>query len=304
MGPEELELAARDLARRHGAQIQSTVGEDLLAENFPLIHAVGRASTRPPRLIDIQWGNSAAPKVTLVGKGICFDTGGLDIKPAGAMLNMKKDMGGAATVLGLASMIMALGIGVRLRVLLPIAENAVSGNAFRPRDIIKSRAGTTIEIGNTDAEGRLVLADALALADEEKPDLMLSFATLTGAARIAMGPDVSPFFCDDDQLAHDITKAGDEVGDPLWRLPFWSGYDVALDSDIADVNNISEMNTAGAIIAALFLRRFVKQASRYAHFDIFGWMPKPKPVGPKGGEGQGARAMLEVITAMAAQRKS
>lgn len=304
MGPAELEAAVRMVAESHGVAVRSVVGDKLLEENFPLIHAVGRASTRSPRLIDFNWGPENAPKVTLVGKGICFDTGGLDLKPSSAMLNMKKDMGGAATVLALASMIMALNVQVRLRVLLPTAENSVSGNAFRPRDVIKSRAGTTVEIGNTDAEGRLVLADALALADEEKPDLMLSFATLTGAARVAMGPDVVPFFCDDDALAARIGQAGGRVGDPLWRMPFWNGYDAALESDVADINNIADANPAGAIIAALFLRRFVRNAARYAHFDIFGWIPSAKPIGPKGGEAQAARAMLEVISEIAGESVS
>lgn len=304
MGPVELEEAARQVAGRFGAEITSIVGEDLLTRNFPLIHAVGRASTRPPRLIDIVWGRPDAPKVTLVGKGICFDTGGLDIKPSSGMLTMKKDMGGAATALALGQMIMALGINVRLRVVLPMAENAVSGNAFRPLDIIKARSGTTVEIGNTDAEGRLVLADALALADEEKPEMMVTFATLTGAARVAMGPELTPFFCDDDALAEQIATAGDKVGDPLWRMPFWNGYDAALESDIADINNISDMGSAGAIIAALFLRRFVTQARYYAHFDIYGWLPKSKPLGPKGGEAQAARAMLDVIAGFAARSRT
>ncbi len=299
MGPQELEAALRNLAATYGAKVETTTGDALLAGNYPLIHTVGRASDRPPCLVDMTWGDSTAPKVTLVGKGICFDTGGLDLKPAGAMLNMKKDMGGAANVIGLAEMIMALGLKVRLRVLVAAAENAVAGNAFRPKDVITSRLGTTVEIGNTDAEGRLVLADALALGDEEKPDLMISMATLTGAARVAMGPELSPFFCDDDALSDQLVTAGAAVGDPLWRLPFWDGYDAALESDIADINNISELGSGGAIIAALFLRRFVKAASTYAHLDIYGWSPKITPLGPKGGEAQGIRALLQVIEQMA-----
>jgi leucyl aminopeptidase len=266
-----------------------------------MIHAVGRASTRPPRLIDLKWerqgGSTSVPRVTLVGKGICFDTGGLDIKPPAGMLLMKKDMGGAAAALALAHMIMASNLGVRLRVLIPAAENSVGGNAFRPGDVLVSRAGKTVEIGNTDAEGRLVLADALALADEEKPDTVLSFATLTGAARVALGPELPPFFTDDDAWAAQISAAGNRVGDPVWRLPLWSGYEASLDSAVADMNNVSEGPFAGSVTAALFLRRFVKQARRFAHFDIFGWRPAPKPLGPKGGEVQAARAMYDLLRA-------
>jgi leucyl aminopeptidase len=301
MGPQELEDAARELAAVHGAEVSSVVGDDLLTKNFPMIHAVGRASPRAPRLIDIKWarqgGNPSAPRVTLVGKGICFDTGGLDIKPAAGMLLMKKDMGGAAAALALAHMIMASKLDVRLRVLIPAAENSVGGNSFRPGDVLTSRAGKTVEIGNTDAEGRLVLADALALADEEKPDTLMSFATLTGAARVALGPELPPFYADDDAWAAQISAAGNRVGDPVWRLPFWSGYEANLDSTVADMNNVSEGPFAGSVTAALFLRRFVKQARRFAHFDIFGWRPAPKPLGPKGGEVQAARAMFDVLRA-------
>jgi leucyl aminopeptidase len=299
LGPQELEDAVRRLAERHGARVASVVGDDLLAQNFPMIHAVGRASSRPPRLIDLTWtkpgGDPDAPKVTLVGKGICFDTGGLDIKPPSGMLIMKKDMGGAAAALAIAHAAMATGLDVRLRVLIAAAENSISGNAFRPGDVLRSRAGKTVEIGNTDAEGRLVLADALALADEEQPDTLLSFSTLTGAARVALGPELPPLFTDDDQLADTVAAAGLRIGDPVWRMPFWSGYESSLDSPVADMNNVSDGPFAGAVTAALFLRRFVKQARRFAHFDIYGWRPAPKPLGPKGAEVQAARAVLKAL---------
>ena len=295
MGPEDIENAARELAMSHGADIGVITGEALLTHNFPLIHAVGRASPRAPRLVDLTWGAPDAPKVTLVGKGIVFDTGGLDIKPSSAMLLMKKDMGGAAVVLALGHMIMAAKLPVRLRILIPAAENSVSGNAFRPSDIIKSRAGHTVEIGNTDAEGRLVLADALNLADEESPANLFTFSTLTGAARVALGPDLPAFFCDDDALATAVVGAGQAIGDPVWRMPFWPGYERNLDSDVADMNNVSESPFSGAIIAALFLRRYVRNAHRFAHFDLYGWRPQPRPLGPKGGEPQTARAVFDVL---------
>jgi leucyl aminopeptidase len=304
LGPEELEAAARALAQRHGARLTSIVGDDLLPANFPMIHAVGRASTRPPRLIDLSWGSPQARRVTLVGKGICFDTGGLDIKPASAMLLMKKDMGGAATTLALGHMIMSAGLAVRLRILIAAAENSIAGNAFRPGDVLKSRSGKTVEIGNTDAEGRLVLADALALGDEERPDLMASFATLTGAARVALGPDLPPLFSDDDDLARSIAQAGLAVGDPVWRLPFWRGYESSLDSAVADLGNVSDGPFAGSVTAALFLRRFVQQTGRFAHFDIFGWRPTAKPLGPKGGEPQVARAFFELLRRELGERQS
>ncbi len=306
LGPAELEEAARKLGERHGATVRSVVGEDLLTQSFPMIHAVGRASPRAPRLIDLQWqrqgGRPDAPRISLVGKGICFDTGGLDLKPSSGMLLMKKDMGGAATVLALGSMIMALGLDVRLRILVPAAENSVSGNAFRPQDVIRTRDGRTVEIGNTDAEGRLVLSDALSLADAETPDLMLTFSTLTGAARVALGPDLPPFYTDDEALAGEIAAAGLALGDPMWRMPFWAGYEKTLDSEVADMGNVSESPFAGSIVAALFLRRFVTRARRFAHFDIYGWRQALRPLGPKGGETQGARAMLAVIERMATRR--
>jgi leucyl aminopeptidase len=299
MGPEELEAAARLLSDRHGTSFSSIVGDALLTANFPMIHAVGRASAREPRLVDMSWGRVGAPTVTLIGKGVCFDTGGLDIKPSASMLLMKKDMGGAAAALGLAHMIMSLGLDVRLRVLLAIAENAVGGNAFRPGDVLTSRAGRTVEIGNTDAEGRLVLADALSLASEETPELMVSFATLTGAARVALGPDLPPLFCDDDLLAAEISTAGLRTGDPVWRMPFWPGYERTLDSEVADMNNVSDGPFAGAVTAALFLRRFAGKTGKYVHLDIYGWRPAPRALGPKGGEPQSIRAMLDVIAAIA-----
>jgi leucyl aminopeptidase len=301
MGPAELEQAARTLARRHKAKVRVTTGTTL-EQQFPMIHAVGRASASPPRLIDMTWGSARAVKVTLVGKGVCFDTGGLDIKPASGMLLMKKDMGGAANVLGLASMIMAAGLPVRLRVLIPAVENSIAGNAFRPSDVLKSRKGISVEIGNTDAEGRLVLADALALADAEKPDLLIDMATLTGAARVALGPDLPPFYCDDDALAEAIAGHGRAANDPLWRLPFWDGYETMLDSKVADMNNVGGGGFAGSITAALFLRRFVEQAAHYVHFDIYGWTPTAKPARPVGGEAQGIRALYALIRERYANR--
>jgi leucyl aminopeptidase len=295
LGPAELAAAARSLAERHGAHIAIIEGDDLVKQNFPLIHAVGRASTRAPRLIDLTWGREGASTITLVGKGICFDTGGLDIKPASGMLLMKKDMGGAATALTLGHMIMENKLDVRLRILIAAAENSISGNAFRPGDVLQSRAGRTVEVGNTDAEGRLVLADAIALADEESPQNLFVFATLTGAARSALGPDVPALFTDDELFAGEITQRGAAVGDPVWRLPLWAGYESKLDSGVADMNNIWDAPFAGAIIAALFLRRFAKKARRFAHFDMFGWRPAGGALGPKGGEPQVARGLFSVL---------
>ncbi|MBN9022669.1 MAG: leucyl aminopeptidase family protein [Rhizobiales bacterium] len=296
MGPAELALAAEDLAARHGASITVTQG-DALAEGFPLIHAVGAAATpaRAPRLIDLTWGDPAAPKVTLVGKGVCFDTGGLDIKPSSGMLLMKKDMGGAANVLGLAHMIMDGGLGVRLRVLIPAVENAISGAAFRPGDVFRSRLGLTVEIGNTDAEGRLVLADALALAAEESPALIVDMATLTGAARVALGPGIVPFFTRDDGLAGALAAKGDALADPVWRLPLWRPYLSMLDSRIADINNAGSAPFAGAITAALFLSRFVPETQPWIHADIYGWNPKDAPGRPEGGEAQAIRALHALL---------
>lgn len=294
LGPAELEAAARKVASQFKAKVRVTSGRDL-ERNFPMIHAVGHGSPRAPRLIDFSWGQARAPKVTLVGKGVCFDTGGLDIKPPSGMLLMKKDMGGAANVLGLAQMIMAAKLKVRLRVLIPAVENSVDGLAFRPGDVLTSRKGLTVEIGNTDAEGRLILADALALADDEKPDLLIDMATLTGAARVALGPDLPPFYTDDDALAGEISASAKTENDPLWRMPFWGPYNALFDSRIADINNSSESAFAGSITAALFLKRFVEAAKAYVHFDIFGWTPTAKPGRPKGGEAQGMRALFALI---------
>ncbi len=297
MGPAELEAAARAVATRHGATFRAIVGADLLTQNFPLIHAVGRAADQAPRLLDIGWGDPAHPKVTLIGKGVCFDTGGLDIKPESGMLNMKKDMGGAATVLALAHMLMDRGAKLRLRVLLPVVENAISGAAFRPRDIYRSRKGITVEIGNTDAEGRLILADALALADEEAPELIVDMATLTGAARVALGTEVVPFYTDDDALAAELARSAQAESDPLWRLPLWRPYDQMLDSKVADVNNVSSGGFAGSITAALFLRRFVSAAKAWLHCDIYAWNQTTKPGRPEGAECQAARALYHLLTA-------
>ncbi len=295
LGPDELEEASQELARLHGAQISVVRGDDLLEENYPLIHAVGRASTRAPRLIDIRWGNDGYAPVTLVGKGICFDTGGLNIKPGPGMTLMKKDMGGAASVLALAHMIMSQKLSMNLRVILAIAENSIAGNAFRPGDIIPSRNGMTVEIGNTDAEGRLVLADAIALADESEVDHILTFATLTGAARVALGVDLPPFYTTREDFAIQLQKSSMGVGDPLWRMPFWAPYDTQLKSSVADVSHISESMFGGSITAGLFLKRFVKNANDYSHFDIYGWSPSNKPGKVKGGEPQGARAVFDVF---------
>ena len=296
MGPEELALAAQQLARRFGADFNCVVGDDLKQQNFPLIHAVGMASTRAPRLIDFTWGDPAHPKVTLVGKGVCFDTGGLDLKPSSSMLTMKKDMGGAANVLALAQMVMDAKLKIRLRVLIPAVENAVAGNAFRPLDIFRSRKGLSVEIGNTDAEGRLVLADALALADEEKPDLLIDLGTLTGAARVALGPDLPPFYTADDELAHQLSVCANDENDPLWRLPLWPPYDSWLDSKLADVNNAASGTFAGSITCALFLQRFVEAAKSWLHVDIFAWTPSAKPARPEGGECQAARAIYKLLS--------
>jgi leucyl aminopeptidase len=295
MGPAQLEEAARKLAATHSATITAIVGDDLLTQNFPLIHAVGRAAAGAPRLIDMSWGEPKHPRVTLVGKGVCFDTGGLDIKPDTGMLNMKKDMGGAATALALAHMIMARGLKLRLRVLIPAVENSIAGSSFRPRDIYTSRKGITVEIGNTDAEGRLILADALALADEDKPELIADFATLTGAARVALGPDLPAFFTDDDTLAAELMRTGAAENDPLWRLPLWRPYEAMLESKVADINNVGG-SQGGAITAALFMRRFVA-AKSWVHFDLFAWTASAKAGRPEGGELQAARGLYALLAA-------
>ncbi|TNE58030.1 MAG: leucyl aminopeptidase family protein [Alphaproteobacteria bacterium] len=297
MGPEELAGAARAIAERYGATVTEIIGEELLAQGHEMIHAVGRASTRTPRLIDMTWGPEEAPKVTLVGKGVCFDSGGLDIKPASSMLLMKKDMGGAANVLGLAEMIMSNQLNLRLRVLIPAVENAISGNAFRPGDVLKSYKGMTVEIENTDAEGRLVLADALALADEEAPDLLIDMATLTGAARVAMGPEVVPFYSEDSQFVAEVCAAGATTSDPVWQLPLWQPYAEGLASRVADVMHTSPGGFGGSITAALFLQKFVENAKTWAHFDIYAWNPKERPGRPIGGEAMAIRALYQVIKA-------
>jgi leucyl aminopeptidase len=297
MGPAELAAVASALAARHGAAFLEIVGGALLDRNLPMIHAVGRAAAagREPRLVDIVAGEPTAAKVTIVGKGVCFDTGGLDIKPSSGMILMKKDMGGAASALGLAEMILAAGLPVRLRVLIPAVENAISGAAFRPGDVLASRKGVTVEIGNTDAEGRLVLADALTLAAEEEPDLLIDLATLTGAARVALGPEVVPFYTRHDALAADLARHAAAVADPLWRLPLWAPYQAMLDSKVADINNAGSAPFAGSITAALFLARFVPPETAWIHADIYAWNPSAKPGRPEGGEAQAIRALYALI---------
>lgn len=296
MGPAELEAAASDMASRFRASMTSTRG-DALQQGYPMIHAVGMAADKhfAPRLIELTWGDAAAPRIAIVGKGICFDSGGLDIKPSAGMRLMKKDMGGAAHALALAQLIMAARLPVRLHVLIPAAENAIGGNAFRPGDVLHTRKGLTVEIGNTDAEGRLVLGDALTRAGEEKPELIIDFATLTGAARVAVGPDLPATFTDDETLAADLATAGTSVDDPTWRLPLWDGYADMLKSDIADINNAGEGGFAGAITAALFLRRFVPEQTPWLHLDTFAWRPSSKPGRPKGGEALGLRAVFHLL---------
>jgi leucyl aminopeptidase len=297
MGPDALEAAALKLASRCQAKSSVTRGDKLLQTNLPLIHAVGRASDKAPRLVDITWGDPRAPKVTLVGKGVCFDSGGLDIKPSSGMLLMKKDMGGAAAALALAAMIMEGNLGVRLRVLLPIVENAISSTAYRPGDVYPSRKGLSVEIGNTDAEGRLVLADALALADEEAPDLLIDFATLTGAARVALGPDLPPYYTEDEDLAAEIMRYGAATFDPVWRMPLWDPYDKLIEGKVSDLVNVSSGSFAGSVTAALFLRRFVEKAKSWVHFDIYAWTPSSTSGRPEGAEVQAARLLHDLIEA-------
>ncbi len=294
-GPDELEASARATAKAYGAKFNVIRGAKL-EKDFPLVHIVGAASTREPRLIEFTWGNPKHPKVTLVGKGVCFDTGGLDIKPSSGMLLMKKDMGGASNVLGLAELIMGGKLKLRLRVLIPAVENSISGNAFRPGDVFKTRKGLTVEIGNTDAEGRLVLCEALAWADEESPELLIDMATLTGAARVALGPDLPPFYTDDDGLALALATHALKTNDPLWRLPLWRPYNAMIETPLADLNNAGQGGFAGSITAALFLRRFVEKAKAHIHFDIFAWVPTAKAGRPKGGEQQGMRALFSYLT--------
>jgi len=293
MGPVELEAEAERLAAEFGADFRVTEGKDLLKENFPAIHAVGRASEQAPRLVDIRWGSPQHPAVTLVGKGVCFDTGGLDIKPAAAMRNMKKDMGGAAHVLGLARSVMAAGLPVRLRVLIPAVENSIAGNAYRPGDVLSTRKGITVEIGNTDAEGRIVLCDALALADEERPDVIVNMATLTGAARVALGPELPALYSDDDEVARSISDVCAAEQDPVWHMPLWQPYAESLSSPVADINHISSgPPMAGSITAALYLKKFVEQAGAFVHIDLFAWNPQRRPGRPEGGECQSVRGLF------------
>ena len=291
LGPDALEKEIRAVAARHKLDVRVIAGDDLLAQNFPMIHAVGRAAAEAPRLVDFSWGREGDPKITLVGKGVTFDTGGLDIKPAAGMLLMKKDMGGAANILGLAHAIISAGLKVRLRVLIPVVENAISAPAFRPGDILRARNGSTVEIGNTDAEGRLILGDALALADEEVPELIVDMATLTGAARVALGPELPPLYTLSDELAAGLMTAGLASDDPLWRLPLHLPYGAMLSSKIADINNAGTGGFAGSITAALFLKRFVRQAKDWAHLDIFAWAPEARAGRPLGGTDQGIRAV-------------
>jgi leucyl aminopeptidase len=294
MGPAELAEAARALAKAHGAKFRAVTGAPL-ARDYPLIAAVGRGSERAPQLIELLWGDAKAPKVTLVGKGVCFDTGGYNLKPTSGMATMKKDMGGAAVVLGLAGMLMDAKLAIRLRVLVPAVENSVSGNAYRPSDVFKSRKGLTVEIGNTDAEGRLILADALADADDEMPELLIDIATLTGAARMATGMELPPFFTDDEVLATDLMRHAAAVSDPVWRLPLWRGYESAINGSVADLTNSPSYNLAGAITAALFLNRFVEKTKGWLHLDIPAWVDRPRPGRRTGGEANGARALYALL---------
>ena len=295
MGPAELAAAIETVAAAHGAAVRQIVGEDLLAENYPTIHAVGRGSARAPRLIDLTWGNPGDPKVTLIGKGVCFDTGGYDLKPAASMKMMKKDMGGAATVLGLAQAIMAAGLPIRLRLLVPAVENFVSANAFRPMDVFTTRKGVTVEIGNTDAEGRLILCDALAEAGTEQPELLIDIATLTGAARVALGPELPALFCNDEAVAASLLAVGTAESDPLWRLPLWKPYRRLLDSKVADLNNAPEGGLAGAVTAALYLQEFVEPGIPWIHIDTFAWNQATRPGRPEGGEALCLRSLYRFI---------
>lgn len=295
LGPDEIEKALRETAQRFGATISSVIGDDLLKQNYPMVHAVGRASPRAPRLVDMTWGDESHPKITLVGKGVAFDTGGLNIKPDNSMLLMKKDMGGAAVALAIAQMVMASKLKIRLRLIVAAVENSISGSAFRPGDILPSRKGLSVEIGNTDAEGRLILGDALALADEEAPEMILDFATLTGAARVALGPDLPPLYTDDEMLANDLLSASERVNDPVWRMPLWKPYAKLLDSKIADINHISSGAYAGSVTAALFLQRFVERTPSWAHFDVFCWVPSAKNGRPEGAEVNAARLVFDML---------
>jgi leucyl aminopeptidase len=291
MGPAQLAAAVEAIGAAHGASVRQIIGDDLLTQNYPMIHAVGRGSARAPRLIDLTWGDPAHPRLTLVGKGVCFDTGGYNLKPSPGMKMMKKDMGGAATVLGLAQAVMASGLKVRLRVLIPAVENFISSTAFRPMDVFPTRKGLSVEIGNTDAEGRLVLCDALTEAVTERPALLIDIATLTGAARVALGPDLPALFSNDDATAGALLAAGTRTHDPLWRLPLWKPYRKLLDSKIADLNNAPEGGFAGAVTAALYLQEFVAPDIPWIHIDTYAWNPSPRPGRPEGGEALTLRAL-------------
>jgi leucyl aminopeptidase len=297
MTPEMLANAAIDVGRRYGCRHRQIIGDALLGERFPAVHAVGRASAVAPRLVDMEWGDASHPKVTLVGKGVCFDTGGLDIKPGASMLLMKKDMGGAAVTLALAQAIMDAKLPVRLRVIIPAVENAIAGNAFRPSDVLATRKGLSVEVGNTDAEGRLILCDALALADEERPELLLDFATLTGAARVALGPELPALFSNDESLATALVKTAHAETDPVWFMPMWASYEDELSSKVADLNNVSSSGFSGAIFGALFLRRFVTESKAWLHFDLYGWNSKDRPGRPIGAEPQCVRAVYAFLKA-------
>ncbi|MEE9329216.1 MAG: leucyl aminopeptidase family protein [Parvularculaceae bacterium] len=297
MGPDALEERVREIATEFGAKVKVTTGKDLLKANLPMIHAVGRAAAIAPRLIDVSWGNKKHPKLTLVGKGVCFDSGGLNIKGGASMMLMKKDMGGSANALALAMMIMAANLPVQLRLLIPAVENAISANAYRPSDILHSRKGLTVEVGNTDAEGRLVLADALTLAGEDNPEMIISLATLTGAARVALGPELPPLYATDDDFATEIAQYGQLLEDPTWRMPFWDNYNDTLASSVADLSHISGDSFAGSVVAALFLKKFVPDGTPYTHLDIYAWNPKDRPAHPKGGEAQGVRALFRAVKA-------
>jgi leucyl aminopeptidase len=298
LGPAELANTVRDLAARHGAAVREWVGEELLTANFPAIHAVGRASTRAPRLIELRFSPApelSLPRIALIGKGVCFDSGGLDLKTSTGMALMKKDMGGAAVAIALAQLLMGARLRAEILLLIPAVENAVSGNAYRPGDVLATRKGLRVEVGNTDAEGRLVLADALALADSEHPQLILDFATLTGAARVALGPELPAVFGSDEHVVAELVRAGTTVHDPLWPMPLWMGYDDELGSKIADLNNVASSGLAGAIFGALFLKRFVG-ATPWVHFDLFAWNPKDRPGRPVGAEAQAVRAVYRYLT--------
>ncbi|MDZ4777092.1 MAG: leucyl aminopeptidase family protein [Alphaproteobacteria bacterium] len=294
MGPEALQAAAQSVADECDAEFEAIVGDELLARNFPMIHAVGRAAKEAPRILRLTWGDEGAPRVALVGKGVTFDSGGLDIKPDSGMRLMKKDMGGAAVALSLGRLIMRAKLPVRLEVILPVVENAISGDAFRPGDVVPTRKGLTVEVDNTDAEGRLILSDALTLACEGSPDILLDFATLTGAARVALGPDITPFYTDDETLAADLATASKSVADPIWRLPLWDAYDPDMDSPIADLKNTGDAGMAGSIYGGLFLRKFVTVKS-WAHFDIYAWTPRERPARPQGGDAHALRACFAML---------